>query len=97
LKLFASATRDNASGETILKVVNGENQPSAVKLELAGAKTIGAAASVSTLANADPQAENTFGDPDKISPQTTTVTVGGPEFNYTFPANSFTALRLKAN
>jgi alpha-L-arabinofuranosidase len=97
LKLFASATRDNASGETILKVVNGENQPSAVKLELAGAKTIGAAASVSTLANADPQAENTFGDPDKISPQTTTVTVGGPEFNYTFPANSFTVLRLKAN
>ena len=97
VKFFASATRDNASGETILKVVNAEGQPMAAKLELAGAKSVASEAAVTTLAGSDLKAENTFADPDRISPQASHQAVGGTRFTHTFPANSFTVLRIKAD
>jgi alpha-N-arabinofuranosidase len=95
-KLFASATRDNVSGETILKVVNAEGQPREVKLELAGAKTVAAEATAITLAGSDWGAVNSFAEPDRVSPQRSTVSTGAGQFSYSFPANSFTVLRIKA-
>jgi alpha-L-arabinofuranosidase len=95
VKLFASATRDNASGETILKVVNGAAAPAEVKLDLAGARKVAAKAVAFTLAGGSSQDENSFAEPRKVSPQESKIKISSPQLSYTFPANSLTVLRLK--
>jgi len=93
-KLFASATRDNASGEIILKVVNGDNTPAAVQLNLAGMGKAASEAKLTVLAG-EPNDENSFADPQKISPKESILNISSPSFQHKFPANSFTILRLK--
>ncbi|HTX66432.1 MAG TPA: hypothetical protein VMD31_11715, partial [Opitutaceae bacterium] len=39
--------------------------------------------------------ENSFAHPKKVYPREETVTVPGPQFPYTFPADSLTILRIK--
>ncbi len=93
-KLYASATRDNASGEVILKVVNGDATPASVQLNLAGMATVGSSARLTVLAG-QPNDENSFADAQKISPKQSVLNISGPAFQHEFPANSFTVLRLK--
>jgi alpha-L-arabinofuranosidase len=93
-ELFASATRDTAAGELILKVVNAGTNAVKVKLQFAGAKRITAPVAVTTLAGA-PGGENSFSNPGMIVPRETQLKRSAPNFNYSFPANSFTILRLK--
>ncbi len=95
IKLFASATRDNATGEMILKVVNGGNAPAGVNLDFSGAKKIAPRATVFTLAGRSGRDENSLTNPQKISPETARLKIPAPQFPYTFPANSLTVLRLK--
>jgi alpha-L-arabinofuranosidase len=94
-KLFASATRDNVSGETVLKVVNGDGAPAETKLDFIGAKAAAPEATIFTLTSASVQDENSFAKPQKVSPQESKLTITSPQFSYTFPANSLTVLRLK--
>jgi alpha-L-arabinofuranosidase len=94
-KIFASATRDNASGEVILKVVNGGSSAVDVKLNLAGATKVASKATVFTLTSASVQDENSFTDPEKVFPKESKLKISAPQFGYTFPANSLTVLRLK--
>jgi alpha-N-arabinofuranosidase len=93
-KLFASATRDNASGEIILKVVNGDRTPAAVQLNLAGLGGISGEAKLTVLAG-EPNDENSFATPQNISPKQSVLKISGAEFQHEFPANSFTVLRVK--
>jgi len=93
-KLFASATRDNASGEIILKTVNGDSSPATVQLNLSGMGAISSEAKITVLAG-EPNDENSFDDPQKISPKESALNISGPVFQHEFPANSFTVLRLK--
>jgi alpha-L-arabinofuranosidase len=93
-KLFASATRDNASGEIILKVVNGDNTPAAVQLNLAGMGKISGSAKLTVLAG-QPDDENSFATPQIISPKQSVLKISGAKFQHEFPANSFTVLRLQ--
>jgi alpha-N-arabinofuranosidase len=94
-KLYASATRDYASGDTILKVVNGANVSAEVKLDFTGPQKIASSAAVFTLAGNSGSDENTFADPNKILPEESQLEITAPQFNHTFPANSLTVLRLK--
>jgi alpha-L-arabinofuranosidase len=96
-KLYASSVGDNASGEIILKVVNGGATPAEVKLTFAGAKTTAAEAGIVTLTSEGLADENSFAAPDKVAPQATKLSVTLPQFSHTFPANSLTVLRLKVN
>ena len=93
-KLFASATRDEASGEIILKVVNGDNAPATAKLNFAGLGKISSAAKIIVLAG-ELRDENSFTEPQNISPQEIVKKISSPKFQYKFPANSFTIIRLK--
>ena len=93
-RLFASATRDAAAGEVILKVVNGDSTVAAVKLQFNGLKKIAAPISVATLAG-NLTDENILGKPEKIAPQESKLDNTAPDFEYTFPADSLTVLRLK--
>jgi alpha-L-arabinofuranosidase len=95
-KLFASASRDKAAGEVILKVVNTDKAPAKVKLQFIATKIINEPIKITTLAGS-PGDENSFGTPAKVVPQSATLQQKSPEFDYTFPASSLTVLRLKAD
>lgn len=92
--LFASATRDRRSGDTILKVVNGGDAPATVVL--AGIAPSGSPARVFTLTGARRTDENTFDAPARVAPKEDRIPVTAPGFSHTFPAWSLTVLRLPA-
>jgi alpha-L-arabinofuranosidase len=93
-KLFASATRDNASGDIILKVVNGDPAPATVQVRLTGAGKISSGAKLTVLAG-QPGDENSFAEPQNISPRESVLNISGPAFQHEFPEDSFTILRMK--
>ncbi|MEU8892340.1 alpha-L-arabinofuranosidase C-terminal domain-containing protein [Streptomyces sp. NPDC048442] len=85
-------TRDAATGELIVKVVNAQAAPARTAVDLGrapGSRT----AKVTTLQGA-PDAENTA-DAQPIRPQQSTLQGVGARFTYTFPAHSVTFLRIK--
>lgn len=94
-KLLASAARDLQTGEIILKVVNGGKSAVTTRLDLSGVKTVVSPATVYTLAGENQRDENSFADPKKVSPKETKLNIKSPQFEYVFPANSLTVLRLK--
>ena len=69
------------------------DQPGA-QLSLAGLGKISPDAKMTVLAGG-PNDENSFAEPQKISPKEAVLKIPGPEFQHEFPANSFTVLRLK--
>jgi len=94
-KFYVSATRADAAGEIILKVVNGGKSPVKTKLNLAGAGKHIVSASASTLTGGSLQDENSFDAPEKVAPQDSKLKITSPQFAQVFPANSFTVLRLQ--
>jgi alpha-L-arabinofuranosidase len=84
-------TRDRATGEVILKVVNAQSDAARTTVDLRGA-AVERTARVTTL-RADPDDVNTrFTTP--IAPVESRVDVAGT-FTYTFPPNSVTFIRIK--
>lgn len=94
-KLFASASRDSTSGETILKVVNAAGAEAEVRLDFAGVNSLPSQAKIDTLGGQSPDDENTFAEPDKVLPRESTLKMDAARFNYVFAPNSLTVLRLK--
>jgi len=93
--LFASATRDSATGDMILKVVNNATTPAEVKLDVAGAPKLKGSVAVTTLSGTASQEENTFEAPDKIVPQQSEISASSSPLVHAFPAKSLTVLRFK--
>jgi alpha-N-arabinofuranosidase len=93
-KFFASTTRDNETGEIILKVVNAAASATETEIKLDTASTLAdtGRATVLTGANGD---VNSFDKPDQVAPVETTIQGVSKSFKHTFPANSMTVLRLK--
>ena len=91
--LFASATRDAQTGETILKVVNPADQPAAAAIQLRGVTSIRTTAQATILAG-NLTDENSFEKPNNVVPTTTTLTGIKSEFSHTFKPRSVTVLRL---
>jgi alpha-L-arabinofuranosidase len=94
--LYATAGLDEGTGETILKVVNASGQPLETTIDLRGAKGGSVRGKALVLTSTGPLDENSFGEPTKIAPREEKVSVSGPSFTRTFPAQSVTVLRLKA-
>ncbi len=93
--LYATAGVDKRSGDTILKVVNPFAQSALTTIDLRGVKAVANVAQVSVLTGKNPSAVNTLQNPRNIAPREGKINVPAPEFQYNFPANSFTILRLK--
>lgn len=94
-KLYASATRDDATGEVIVKIVNGESKAEEVKLSLTGLKSRITATRAFVLAGTKPSEENSFSEPRRISPAESNLKFTGTGDNYKAAAYSLTVLRLK--
>ncbi|MFF8653527.1 alpha-L-arabinofuranosidase C-terminal domain-containing protein [Streptomyces huasconensis] len=86
-------TRDKATGDLIVKVVNAQAAPARTKVGLGGGVRVAPKARVTTLA-ADPAAANTK-DKTPVKPVDSVFNGVDDSFSYTFPAHSVTFMRIK--
>ncbi|WAL98918.1 alpha-L-arabinofuranosidase C-terminal domain-containing protein [Streptomyces sp. Je 1-369] len=86
-------TRDKATGELIVKVVNDQAAQARTEIGLGAGARVAPEARVTTL-TADPAAENTK-DARPVAPKTSAFRGVADTFSYTFPAHSVTFLRIK--
>ncbi len=91
--LFTSATRDEATGEIILKVVNPTSRTTQAAIQLRGVRSVEPTGRAFILSG-DLADENSFANPTHVVPSTLSVAGIRPEFTYTFKPYSLTILRL---
>jgi alpha-L-arabinofuranosidase len=84
--IYSVVTKDSASGETIVKVVNTGDQEAAVDIKVAGGANLGASALVTTLTPTS--------DGQNLAPASSVFTGAGSSFTYTFKPKSVTFIRL---
>lgn len=92
-RLYASAARDDAAHEWIVKLVNATAEPQAVTLALAGVSRPIAGVRAIVLAAA-PEDENTLDQPGRVVPVEEQPGELAPGASRTLPAHSITVLRL---
>ncbi len=92
--LCASASRDDKTGDIILKVVNTAPEPAAAQIDLKGAGTLSGNGKAIVLTSGSPLDENTLAEPTKVSPRTENVQFSGTSLVRAFPGNSLTVFRL---
>jgi alpha-L-arabinofuranosidase len=85
-------TRDDRTGELILKVVNAQDTPAVTRVDL-GRRRVQPTARM-TVITGDPGEQNTR-SAEPIKPVTQTVGGIGSNFTRTFPPNSVTFLRIR--
>ncbi|WP_026128696.1 alpha-L-arabinofuranosidase C-terminal domain-containing protein [Nocardiopsis halophila] len=85
-------TRDERTGEYIVKVVNAQGEAARTSIGLGGARV--APTAEATVLAADPDAENTADD-RPVEPETSTIDGVDSSFTHTFPAHSVTFMRIK--
>ena len=90
----AHASRDAASGDIILKMVNAGDTLQPVQFDFQGVNRISATAT-GEMISGQPNDVNTIDQPTKIAPQKLKLTNLGKAFGLQVPANSVTVLRLK--
>jgi alpha-L-arabinofuranosidase len=95
-RLYATAARDDNSGEIILKVVNPAGEPAETLVQLKGAAKIAGKVNVATLTGSSLAEENSLAEPQKVAPATSSIEGAGPEFKFTFKPLSLTVLRVAA-
>ncbi|CCK31379.1 Alpha-N-arabinofuranosidase 1 [Streptomyces davaonensis JCM 4913] len=85
-------TKDAATGDLIVKVVNAQSADARTAIDLGGAK-VASRARVTTLAGEPDSVNSETNTP--VTPVTSTVSGIATKFTYTFPANSVTFLRIR--
>jgi alpha-N-arabinofuranosidase len=92
--LFASSSRDKASGDVILKVVNAAETPQQVEISLDGVKSVGKTAKLELLTGGLNDV-NSIAEPMKVAPKSSTIDAG-TNFVREFPGNSVSVIRFSA-
>lgn len=94
--LYFTASADEATGETIVKIVNVRGEPERVAVVLEDWPDEGpVAAEAHRLAGYELGEANSFAEPTRIAPKTTELTFEGPSFDIEFPRRSVTVLRIR--
>lgn len=93
--VYATASRDLASGDVILKAVNFSAADQQLQVGLQGAAGVAESAILTQLIG-QPSDVNSVASPRKVAPQTTTIAGVGSSFLHTFPAYSVSVIRVKA-
>jgi alpha-L-arabinofuranosidase len=94
--LYASATREQKSGDVIVKVVNAAAGEMETEIDLDGIKNPAGAARATVLTSTKGSDENTLENPAKVSPREETMDLSGSTLVHKFPGNSLTVLRIGA-
>jgi alpha-N-arabinofuranosidase len=92
--IYATASRENATGDIILKLVNVQAVTQLLKIDLQGVQTVAKEAKCEVLTG-DLAAMNSVAEPTKVAPKPITITNAGISFTHELPAHSVTVLRLK--
>ncbi len=92
---FFTTSKDNSTGDIILKAVNANAYTENSNIKINGADYIDPVGTAYVMSNPDPRAENSFSAPVKVAPAAKTVSGVSTVFNYEFPAYSVTVLRIK--
>ncbi|HLK57367.1 MAG TPA: alpha-L-arabinofuranosidase C-terminal domain-containing protein [Chthonomonadaceae bacterium] len=92
--LYATASRDQATGDVILKVVNTSGTDQQLDIALQGVKSVANTAEAQVLVG-QPSDVNTVETPEKVAPKSVRIKGVGRTFGYTFPAYSVSVLRVK--
>ena len=93
--LYASATKVDATGEVIVKVVNASRSTLDGAVHLKGVSNVEGPARAVVLTSQSPTDENTLEEPTKVAPVPTAVAVQGNVLRHAFPGNSLTVIRVK--
>jgi alpha-L-arabinofuranosidase len=91
--VFAAASRDDSSGDVILKVVNSHPTPQQLTIDLQGAPNVATEATAEVISGR-PQDSNTVASPEKVAPQKILIHDAAAKFVHEFPAYSVTVIRL---
>ncbi|MDQ3813881.1 MAG: alpha-N-arabinofuranosidase, partial [Armatimonadota bacterium] len=91
--LAASCARDSQSGDLIVKIVSRADVPVRTQIDLSTAGAIERTATC-TVISGDLLAENSFGKPPNVLPETSSIAVG-KQFTYEVPAHSLSVIRVK--
>lgn len=92
--LYCNATREDSTGDVILKLVNIQATAQPMKIDLKGAANINSQAKGEIL-TAALDAMNSVAEPTKVSPKPITITNAAASFTHELPGHSVTVLRLK--
>jgi len=93
--LHAVASRSDASGEIILKVVNLSEASQDTEITLDGADGVAPEGQAILLTAHRPDEENSLAQPLRVAPVVVPLQGLGPTFRYTFRPYSLTILRIK--
>jgi alpha-L-arabinofuranosidase len=93
-RVYASAARDEKTGEIILKVVNPGGEPTEVAIQLDGVAQVPGSAHATVLTGARDDLVNSFDQPAAVAPVTETVSGIGPAFQRRLAPRSLTVLRV---
>jgi alpha-L-arabinofuranosidase len=93
--VFATATTATSSGTVLVKVVNVGDSPVDMAINLKGVSRVEPNGTAVVLSG-DPTDVNTVDEPRKVAPRQEALSNVSTSFRRTFPAHSFTILRLKA-
>lgn len=92
--LYATTSYDSKTREVIIKLVNSQAAPKSIRINLAGTKkTVGKGKTI-VLASDDLKAENSLESPRKVAPQSRSLSVTGPQFDYSVTGYSMTVIRV---
>ena len=89
-----SASKDEKSGDIILKIVNSSSKAQKTQIDLKGITSLLGNANTIVLTSTSPLDENTLEEPIKVSPKTEILKVSGTSLTRVFPGNSLTVIRL---
>lgn len=92
--LYVSATRDTASGDVILKLVNIEETAQPLQIDLRGAGTVKKEAA-GEMITGELGDINTVAQPMKVVPKPFTIRNAASSFTHELPAHSVSVIRLK--
>lgn len=93
--LHAVVTKEEKTGDVLVKLVNMSAKERNVRLNLAGVGNLSGKGEATVLTGGDPLAENSFDAPLRVSPVTQALIGVSPDFTYKAPAWSASILRLK--
>ncbi|CAH1207608.1 Extracellular exo-alpha-L-arabinofuranosidase [Paenibacillus auburnensis] len=93
--LYYTASLEDSSGDVIVKAVNVLDTPLSARIELKELSAASNKAEVHELSGIELNAENSFADPQKVSPSSRTITFEGNCFDYDFPGHSVTVFRIQ--
>jgi alpha-N-arabinofuranosidase len=92
--LYVSATKDNSSGDIILKLINVQAASQPLRIDIQGVPSIKKDAS-GQMITGDLGAINTIAEPMKVIPQPISIKDAGTKFSHELPAHSVSVVRLK--